>query len=273
MTERNEYIDKKIMTYSAVSLALTFIAIVLRCICLVFFYDAGIGYYNEGILPSMLGALCFVSALFFASAIFKVGDDTKCSDGKEQGTLIKVVSCVAAIAFLPFVLFGISFENNILLSAVTLLAVVASIVYFLANIFFPKAGSEPQALCGFGVVAFAIITIVVTNFDYYELLNGPNKINLHLALLSVMLFVLAEIRAFAGVMRKGYYIFTLTAATFFTGVSSFPVLIYRISTGTSISYLNYHIAVFGIFVYLVARLISFTLASGRAEKEKTEDGQ
>ncbi len=272
-------IDKKIMTYGAVTLILTLVAIILRTVCLYFSFDSYIGYYKEGFLPSVLGAFCFLSALFFLGALFVVKSDVYTSDGRESNKAIRITSVIAAVAFCYVSIMGISSDAVIsrlaisesieqILSALFVTATAASSVYFIMNVAQLK-NKTVHAVFGFGVAIFSVITVVVTYFDLYELLNGPNKITMHMALITCALFMLAEIRAYAGEIKKGYYVFSLTAATFFTGVSGVPSFIFYVTGGNATDYTLYHVLTVGLFLYFVARLVSFILAS--VEPAPTEE--
>jgi len=267
---KGKTIDNKIMFYGSVTLILTLIALIVRTLCLFFFFDADIEYYNEGFLPSVLSGFSLISALFFVSAFFKVKKDTVCSEGRENNLFIKCSSGVAAVLFL-YAIFKTA--GKVMESSGTLVLVlgtvgtVFTVFYFLCNLLGEKKISkETQALFGFGIIVISVIVLFVSYFDVYELFNGPNKINLHMALITLMLFMINEIRAFAGEIDKGFYVFSLCAAIFFVGTSSIPMLIYYLLGSLETKYLPHNIALAGAFIYLVARLMSFVLSS------RTEDG-
>ena len=85
-----------------------------------------------------------------------------------------------------------------------------------------------------------------------------------MALLSIALFMLAEIRAYADKPKRGYYVATLCTATFFSGACSVPALIFYFASEFKNNYYIFHIVIAGVFLYMIVRLISFVLASANA---------
>ena len=264
---KEKTIDKKIMTYASATLILLVIAVVLRTVCLFVSFDAYIGYYKDGFLTTVLNTFLLLSALCFVSAFFTVKQDVSCSDGREKNTALKVASLLPAVALSYNVALAVSDVRTLtVFTAIISLAAILSIISFFAKIFDLK-GNTTHALLGFAVIIYCVAAVVNSYFDAYELFNGPNKIMMHLALLSVALFMLAEIRAYADKLKKGYYVATLCAATFFCGVCAIPTLIFYISSEFTNNYLVYHWVIAGFFAYLIVRLFSFVLSSAAADEE------
>lgn len=268
---KEKTIDKKIMSYGSVTLILSLIAIVLRTVCLFASYDAYIGYYKEGFFPSVLKAFLFISALYFVSAYFTVKDNVCCSNGRENNVALGIAGLVAAMAFSYS--FGSAMADlhtdSVWYIMVFAVISILSAAYFMLKLFNPKSNTT-HALMGFAVIIYCLFVVIVTYFDIFELLNGPNKIMTHLALLSVALFMLAEIRAYADKIKKGYYVATLCTATFFSGACSVPALIFHFASEFKNSYYVFHIVIAGVFVYMLVRLISFVIASVGSDGDGSE---
>jgi len=272
MTEKT--IDKKIMTYGSVTLILTFIAVVLRTVCFFVSYDAYIGYFKEGFLTSVMNAFLVVSAFYFVSARFTVKDSVLCSDGRGNNVPLRIASLIFAMA-LAYSFGNVIFQpaaGNWYIMALAIVSILAA-SYFLVR-FLDAKNNTLYALLGLSVALYCVIVVIITYFDVYELLNGPNKIMLQLALLSTALFMLAEIRAHADELKKGFYVATLCAATFFSGACSLPTLIFFSSKNNfTNSYYVFHVVIAGAFIYLLVRLITFVLtpASPVVNEEKNEE--
>ena len=268
---RENTIDKKIMFYGSSALLLTLIAMVIRTLCFFFAFDSEIGYYKEGFLPSLLTGFCVLSALLFISAFVKIKKDTISGTGRENNLLLKCASgVVVALSLYSLIAYSgeILYANKGIVALLGIVGALMSVAYFAYNYLSgDNSQRATQAVFGFGVIIVAVIVVFVSYFDVYSLMNSPIKVNLHIALLSLMLFVLNEIRAFAGEINKGFYVFSLTTATFFSGVSSIPTIVYCFSKSENIKYLPHNVVLAGVFFYLVARLAAFMLASVEGESE------
>ena len=263
-------IDKKIMTYGSVTLILSILAIALRTVCLFTSYDAYIGYYKEGFITSALNAFLVISAIYFISARFTIKNDVYTASGKEINLFLRIAGLLVAATFFytaTSILSGQFAEGAWYVTTLAVVSFIASI-YFILKFLDVKLDTA-HGLLGFAVIIYCILVVLVTYFDILELLNGPNKIMVHLALISIALFMLAEIRAYVGEIEKGYYVASLCASTFFTGACSIPALIFYFSRDFENSYYIFHVVIAGMFLYLLARLISFVLAS--AEPEVMDD--
>ena len=278
--------DKKIKIYALVTFALTVLVCALRTLCLAFNYDSlgeNVGYYeSSAALPVLFQVLALLSVLVFASVIFTMKNDDPCSNGKEDNLALKIVS--AAVACELAAVFVISFVSEPLIIANpifdTLIKIssLISIAYFVMNIIGRRVNSTVQSIFGFALIVWGVCVIAVTYFDIFIPLNSPDKIILHLAVLALMLFFIAEFRCLVDEMKKKLYVFSLCTAVFFSGVAAVPSLIKWFALGMNdYSYLYYDAIVFVLFLYSAVRLVSFAFgidknrvspAQNSAETEK-----
>ena len=279
MTLSTEKISKKIKLCSLVALALAALAIILRTSCLLWFYDAEIGYYTKDILPEVFEVLSVVAPVLFLGVFFMIKRGDKTSDGKEDNLAIRISSALALVAFSLFFVFSIiSFvfstistsllTGNVILDIILELSVLVSIVYFAMNLFASSANRVIQTALGFGIVIWSVCVLAITYFDIYIQLNSPEKIILHLALVSNMAFFVGEFRCFVGGVRSKIYLFSAFCSVFFSGACSIPYIVaYICGIVNGEEYLLYNVVLFALFVYSATRLISFSFAELKGEEE------
>ena len=68
--------SKTIKIYAVAAVAAAIVAVLLRTVCLFYFYDMEIGYHSEGFVTSLYKVFCLLSALFFSSAVVFVKRNT-----------------------------------------------------------------------------------------------------------------------------------------------------------------------------------------------------
>ena len=262
-------VDKKNKIYASAALILTFVAIILRLVCLVGFYDGDIGYFEDAFLPKLLFVFSLIAALSFISSLFVSApkSDVKCAS--EENVFTKVASVLAALAFGAF--FAISVLSTSLVASVTVFDLLSklisllAVVYFAINLFSPSVNRCAQTLIGFAVILWGIYVIGVTYFDIYVQLNSPDKITVHLALLCAMHFLVNEFRCFVDSPKKRMYLASACLCVFFTGIEAIPSLINGFISGFEFyNYFAYDVVIFALFIYSLARLC--TLAFSK-EKE------
>ena len=256
---------KTIKIFAVLSLALTALAVILRTVCLAFFYDElneGVGYFTKGVLPTLFTVLCCMSViLFFLAAL--ISKKVCCvSDGKEDNVALKIVSACAMLGFASFFVGTISTMEFVNLSTVfDLLVKISSlmaIIYFAMNIFGVETVKAVQVVLGFGIVVWTVCILAITYFNINVPMNSPEKTYLHLALVALMVFFVSEFRSFLVKINKPLYVFTLSCAVFFSGVETVPSLIKFFSLGMAdYDYLYYDIVIFTLFLYVTVRLVSF----------------
>jgi hypothetical protein len=120
------------------------------------------------------------------------------------------------------------------------LACAAAALYFL----FQLLGAESLATpCAYGVIFAGILLLSVTYFDRYTQMNAPHKVWVHLSLLSIMIYMLYELRARIG--RPAPRALTVTSAL---------VLMLCIPTGVS-DLIAYACDLYDNTLYLICDLV------------------
>jgi hypothetical protein len=174
---------------------------------------------------------------------------------------VKIGSAVALLAFAAY--FSLSvFSTDLVASSAAFdllskITALMGIVYFAIGVFAPDTNKNIRALLGLGVIIWCIYVLATTYFDIYVQLNSPDKVMLHLALISVMVFVVSELRCFVIEIKKGFYLFSTCAATLFCALTSIPSFLFGASIGEMNKYYIYDIVIFAVGIYSLGRLISF----------------
>ena len=274
MTISAEKNSKKIKICSLTALAFAVLAIILRTSCLLWFYDEEIGYYTRDILPAIFEVFCVIAVVLFAGIFFILKACDKTSDGKEDNLALEISSALAAIAFTVFFIFSVSstsfVTSNVVFDLALKISALSSIVYFAINLFTPHINRVAQTALGFGMIIWGACVLAVTYFDIYVQINSPEKIILHLALVSCMAFFASEFRCFISGVRSKLYLFTAFCAVFFSGACSVPYIIAcfcGVINGEK--HFFYNVVLVALFVYASTRLMSFSFAAAK-EDEKTE---
>jgi hypothetical protein len=87
------------------------------------------------------------------------------------------------------------------LSVLALLLLLVSAAYFGLQFLAQTPPPKTLLLCGYGVILAAALLLSITYFDLYTPMNAPHKVSLHVALLSVMLYLIFDLRNLIGAPR------------------------------------------------------------------------
>lgn len=182
--------------------ALAVVACILRTLSLFLAFDSDPGYFRSGaLLPILYYALAAVSILWFFSFLFRVGKSGPVPEfpAPEAPLLCGRAVCAATFAATA-VLLILTASSQAAPTVVPFLSglfLLAGCAYFLLPIFGKTDGAAPL-LCGYAVIFGAVLLLCTTYFDRFTPMNAPHKVGGHLALLSLMLAALMELRAKIG---------------------------------------------------------------------------
>ena len=246
--------QNKILTGRAYLLGaalLAFFTALLRTLALTLSFDRASGYFTSGALPLLYRIIAILSlvAIVTIPPIFLRGKISP-----TRASLSRIGTCGALLTslllFMNFIV-GCTIRSTILsplLWLMGLLSLLLSTVYFLLQTPRLAAGTSTHAILGsFAILALACL-IAFTYFDITTPMNAPRKMDLHMALLAVILYLLYELRAKTDISHP-------TALSVFGGLAFFLT----VSVGLS-DIIAYLIGVFGNPLYLVQDLLLLTLA-------------
>lgn len=181
---------------------LAVIACALRTAALFSAFDRDPGYFRSGaLLPILYYALAAVSLVWFASFFLRVKKEPPLPELPCPELSTFCGNAISATAFfVTGILLILSARSVSAPLAVPVMAAVLLLLgcaYFLLPLFGKEEGSA-LLLGGYALIFGSALLLSVTYFDRYTPMNAPHKLAGHLALLSLMLTVLTELRGKLG---------------------------------------------------------------------------
>ena len=213
--------------FSWIFLAFTLLSVILRTVCMLFFFDADVGYLATGPLPTVSNACYFVAV---AAAIVCAALTPKGLLPTELNTPNRPFAAVLVGSLLALFTVAALFFPGLFPDAPGKAALAANVLGLLASIYFfcsaPRNGRYPDwlSLLGFLPVIWCIAAVANTYFDAYVTMNSPVKIALHLGLLGFMLIMLAELRFRVGKALPRYAVAFFAMGSYACLMGSIPLL-------------------------------------------------
>lgn len=191
--------------------AFTLVTVALRTVAVLTCYDGVIGYYEVGAhLPATYCALyVFVCAALALLPLF-----LRKNASALPGFGYSLSSRVGSAFFGVVLLFGVFYGSiaGLVKNRLGNLDVFAVAFFLIGLVYFALVTSgkvyTKRQNCGIFAYSFIVGTVIFlakTYFDWTVPMNGTNKIMFHLALMSVMLYMLAEVRFIIGHPVKAVY--------------------------------------------------------------------
>ena len=233
----------------------------LRFISLYNYYDSAMGYYErDAALPVIFTALAAVAVIGFGA--FCVFGMKKCELAiPRAGGVCRVTALlpVAAFALLCWNRWQTFTALEGLAAPQLIWALLAPLLALGVLVFFVSAciGLEPTWLTGLSGVLSILMFAYELSTVYTDMtiaMNSPNKLLLSFALLSAMIYILAELRVIFKAQKPRLYLFSLFASTLLTGAYSIPAVIISLVDGNRPGDID--IALLTFFIFLVARGVS-----------------
>ena len=269
---------KSLTIYSIIVGLLALVGIIARMFSLLRFYDIDIGYYRTAaVLPDIFHGLCVLMIPISLSVIYflpKSGEHKYVSP-MQRCTVDTIVGAIfAAFGVGAYVIYGMvstldeSGANYSVVSGAGVYIEALSIIFgFFAIIYFilvaanKTAKGEGHVYFGYAVIAFVLMSLAKTYFDFYTTMNSPNKMLLQITFMTIMVYLLYELRFSIGRAAPRVYSGFALLALYFTAVCSVPGIVgYFIGIFDNIQYLVGHFVCFGFCVYICARIIKFAFS-------------
>lgn len=171
---------------------------ILRSAALLFAFDREIGYFatNSPFL-SLIYVMVGICPILAFSLAFYIPRDTLAQGRNTLSTAALASSGVTALTALAVSITLIAHIAT--LKAPAPLTLLAFLLFFVASGYFflsflTQKQNAMQLPLGYAVILAAALLLAVTYFDLNTPMNAPRKISVHLCLLSVMLYMLYELR-------------------------------------------------------------------------------
>lgn len=242
----------KIKTYVYSSIALSALLTALYSLSYLLAFDADIGYFSStSILPIIAGKILIVSLIWvFTLFIFlpRAGSSDKPLEMR-SGTRVSAAFAAAALAL--YALWRLIFDGNALLDAARafysllrrlfdgnailfdapILPLAAVPLAALAAFYFLLIALRGSRLthavtgAGYFVIFWATAAMTEVYTDQFVAMNSPLKISFMTAMMSLMLFMLYELRYLIGRSKPRAYLVSTLAGIMLNAVFSIPVIL------------------------------------------------
>lgn len=257
--------NKKILTsFSLLFAVLTLATAALRCAALFTCYDDTIGYYDVGAALPMTYSVLYVFAML-AAAVLPLLLMKKSGELPSFG--YSVSSRVGSAFFGVVLLFGIFYGSVVGLmkdrfGKFDIFIVVfglIGLVYF-ALVTSGKVYTKRQncALFAYAFIVSIVVFLAKTYFDWTVPMNGTNKIMFHLALMSAMLYMLAEVRFIVGRPVRAVYASAALVCVYLCTSAALPGMVgYFAGLMPATAYFTGSFVMLAFSVYVVSRYVPY----------------
>ncbi len=259
-------LSKPLRLYAAITAIFTLAATVLRSACLLLAFDAEIGYFQSK--SALVTALYIMEGIFLLVALCLPlfwGKDQP-SHSKPTLSLGSLIGagvtaiCAVLVSVCLFASLGSTAAPGGLLFFAALLLLVGAAYFVMAFLMQSPAPGTACAL-GYGALFGVACLLAVTYFDRYTQMNAPHKISAHLCLLTVMLFLVYELRLVIGRPMPRALMAASALAFFFNaacGISN--VVAFLAGRYDSALYLSVDLFSVAFALYAGARMVDTCLA-------------
>jgi len=271
--------NKKTRGFAIAALAFTLVAIILRTVSLLAFFEADIGYYQRGaVLPVIFNILCGAAiALFIILPLVALKKKEAVIPRHAKATRTAALLPVAALAIMAWNRWQSALETlksgaevSVIKTALPPLLILAALTFFVAAC----VGFERSALTAISgtltIVMFAS-ELAISYRDLSVALNNPNKMLFHFTCLSAMFFLLYELRVIYGTSKARLWLFSTASAAFMLGCYSVPSIIAHLAGACECFDLRTDVAFAAIFLFVVVRMLTALFGKEEPEEEKEEN--
>ncbi len=236
----------------------TLIATVLRALSLTLAFDRTTGYFKAGAaLPlcyQIFTAACLLACILFPLLALK----NRVPQERAKRTLHSTCGAglCALLCFLNFI--AACMQTSELLSPflrlLGLLSLLAATVYFILQATPHKIGVATTAVLGCLTIVALACLISFSYFDVATPMNAPHKTDPHVALLAIMLYLLYELRATAGIpLPRALTACTALAFLLSVTVGFSDLVAYLAGIYTAPTYLAQDLLLIAAAIYIGAR--------------------
>ena len=259
--------------------AATLVALLLRTLALFLAFDRDIGYFStatpaDGFLVYSLYVIEALALIGSFSLLFFIRKGELPAERAPLSRVGLFGTGLCALAFAAAAVFLLIQVNTLPCPAIfTALAAICSglgAAYFTLQ-FLGKQSNAP--LLGYGVILAAALLLSVTYFDRYTQMNAPHKVGLHLCLLSIMVFMLYELRTLIGRSLPRALSITSALCFFFCAtVSVSDIIAFIGGVYTDFLYFIIDLLVTGFALYIGSRAVGDLMqAAPDSAAETTSD--
>ena len=248
------------------------LSLILRIICLFFFYD-DIGYYKSGAVLPIISNILFVLSIifFFVIAIFSID---KKQSVEPTGSLSQYAALlpVGALIYRVTTLFTKVFNDTNVNKYFMLASAVIAAIFFLFIFLNNKKLTNITFYIGIGALLYVFLCWMFAYFDFFIPINSTDKTFFYLACAGAILFIFNEMCAYCSFVRSRFYYFSLFTAIITLSVASISAII-GYAFGIFKAYITLEADIFfiALLIYAIARLIDAQKSTLTVDEPATED--
>lgn len=243
----------KIRVYFFSSLFLAVVCAVLYILSYLTAFDSDIGYFRaDAFLPFMAKAVLTVTLIWLASAFVFIPKGTITASMPQRGIFTRIISLLCAAAYAAYAVCRVFIGSATVIYSkpitfiCTLLAFL-SVLYFVFSAI-GNTGQNTMILLGFLPIFRAALSMTEAYINNLVAMNSPVKVSLMLSMMSIMIYMLYELRYRADrPFPRAFAVFAL-AGICINAVFSIPLII------------NYFTGVYRINAFLPDAVLSLLMA-------------
>ena len=212
---------KKFLTvYKLTAIALALISAALCAVCTTFFYDYSPGYFKDSTLCSVFSTVLAVAVVFALSSFF-VKRKTFKLNAPDSTSSPGFISLIPACGFVFYAITIFSqaintSKNKYMLMAHAIFALVA-LAYFLLRSLDTNISDNVISIIGLASVLCPMLIAIRSYFDYFSVMNSPEKVYLQITTVTFALYIINETRF---ILEEPYHRFYLALLGIILPISS-----------------------------------------------------
>ena len=133
-----------------------------------------------------------------------------------------------------------------------------------------KTKDDKHVYFGYAVILFVLMVLAKSYFDFYTTMNSPNKLLIQITLMTVMVYMLYELRFSLDNAAPRGYAFISLASFYFSAVSAVPgIAAFLAGKLNKTEYLLSDLLALGFSVYIGTRFAAY-IAAQKHEGDKND---
>jgi hypothetical protein len=266
-------VQGKIKIYVFSSLILSLIAALLFTAAYFISFDSYIGYFStSAILPGIAMSVTLLTLAWIFSSLLIIPKNSVRTDAVPYGKGSKFTSAVCFAGFVIYTLYRLIFSRTIatvpgLLTFFCIIAGALASIYFLMTAL-NKGSASARVYAGFAPEFWAALSMTEAYLNKNIAMNNPFKIAQMMAMLSLMLFMIYELRFLLGRAMPRLFLAFALAGVLVSSVFIIPFLaVSLIGTYTLTDLLPEGILNLLAAGFMVSRLIDYKAHQSAASAE------
>ena len=192
---------KKVKIYIFSSLLLSLISTSSYSLAYFYEFDTNVGYLNSSsILVSISTIISILTIIWISSLFITINKNEVSSVTISYSLRTRIISFFTALAFIICFVLRF-FQANIIFSNTTyicnFIGIFSSLYFLLIAFCTSESCINIKIISGIIPILFSALTITENHLNLFITMNSPIKTSLILAMMSIMLFMLYEIRSLA----------------------------------------------------------------------------